>query len=40
MSNEVLADDIVRDFNNDVVELITIKDESVCAGKDKKRPQA
>jgi hypothetical protein len=39
MSNEVLANDIVRDFNNDVIELITLKDESVCAGKDKKMPQ-
>lgn len=39
MSNEVLGDDIVRDFEDDVVELTTIKeDESVCVKKDKKRP--
>jgi hypothetical protein len=36
MSNEVLVDDIVRDFDNDVVGLTTIEDESICAGKDKK----
>jgi hypothetical protein len=35
MSNEVLGDDIVRDFENDVVELTTIEeeDDSVCAEK-------
>jgi hypothetical protein len=38
MSNEVLGDDIVKDFEDDVVELTTIEeDESVCAEKDKKK---
>jgi hypothetical protein len=36
MSNEVLVDDIVNDFDDDVVELTTIEDETVYAGKDKK----
>jgi len=36
MSNKVLVDDIVRDFDDDVVELTTTEDEFVCAGKDKK----
>jgi hypothetical protein len=36
MSNEVLVDDIVREFDDDVVELTTTEDEFVCAGKDKK----
>jgi hypothetical protein len=37
MSNKVFGDDIVRDFEDDVVELTTIEeDESVCAEKDKK----
>jgi len=38
MSNEVLGDDIVRDFEDDVVELTTIEeeDDSVCVEKEKK----
>jgi hypothetical protein len=41
MSNEVLDSYIVRDFDNDAVELTTIEEnESVCVEKDKKRPQA
>jgi len=38
MSNEVLGNDIVRDFDDDVVELITIEeeDDSVCVEKEKK----
>jgi len=38
MSNEVLCDDIVRDFEDDVVELTTIEEEDdyVCVEKEKK----
>jgi hypothetical protein len=37
MNNEVLGDDIVRDFDDDAIELTTIEeDESVCVEKDKK----
>jgi hypothetical protein len=39
MSNEVLGDDdIVRDFEDDVIELTTIEEEndSVCVEKEKK----
>jgi hypothetical protein len=38
MSNEVLGDDIVRDFEDDVVELTTIEEEedSVCVEKEGK----
>jgi len=37
MSNKVLVDDIVRDFDDDVVELTTIgEDEFVCVEEDKK----
>jgi hypothetical protein len=39
MSNEVLGDDIVRDFEDDVVELTTIEeeeDDSVCVEKEGK----
>jgi hypothetical protein len=41
MSNEVLGNDIVRDFEDDVVELTTIEeDDFVCVEKEKKKPQA
>jgi hypothetical protein len=37
MSNEVLGDDIVKDFKDDVVELTTIEeDEYVSVEKEKK----
>jgi hypothetical protein len=38
MSNEVLGDDLVRDFEDDVVELTTIEeeDDSVCVEKEEK----
>jgi hypothetical protein len=38
MSNEVLDDDIVKDLEDDVVELTTIEeeDDSVCVEKEKK----
>jgi hypothetical protein len=37
MNNEVPGDDIIRDFEDDVVELTTIEeDDSVCVEKEKK----
>jgi hypothetical protein len=37
MSNEVLDDDIVRDFDDDVIELTTIEDDNfLCVEKEKK----